>query len=54
MSAIDISGLLILSAAAIVAASELVLTAWLWSLPPLDPCAERPSSLPSARQEAAE
>ncbi len=53
MSATDISGVLILGAGALVAASELVLTAWLWSLPPLDPCAERPSSLPSAAPEDA-
>jgi hypothetical protein len=49
VSATDISGLLLLFAFAVIAASELVLTAWLWALPPLDPCRDRPSSLPQER-----
>lgn len=52
MNAIDVSGVLILGAGAVIAVSELVLTAWVWALPPIDPCAERPSSLPDAHMEA--
>lgn len=53
MSAQDISGLLILFAATVIAASELVLTAYVWALPPIDsdPCRERPSALPDMREE---
>ncbi len=49
MSAQDVSGLLILFAGAVIAASELLLTAYVWSLPPIEPCRERPSALPKAR-----
>lgn len=50
MSPTDISGLLLLGAGAIIAASELVLTAYVWALPPIDPCRERPSALPDMRE----
>jgi hypothetical protein len=52
MTAADISGLCILFAAAVFAATELALTAYVWSLPPIDPCRERPSALPRHRREA--
>lgn len=51
MNAVDISGLCILFAGAVIAASELVLTAYVWALPPIDPCRERPSAIPDMREE---
>jgi hypothetical protein len=53
MSAIDISGLCLLAAGAVIAASELVLAGYVWSLPPIedDPCRERPSAIPDMREE---
>ena len=49
MTAQDISGAILLFAAAVIAATELLLTAYVWSLPPL-PERERPSALPSHRE----
>jgi hypothetical protein len=50
MTAMDLSGLLVLGAAAIICAGELALSGWVWALPPSDPCRERPSSLPQERE----